>query len=373
MICEGDRPTACNALVLPRAASSLLPARSPVTVLTHTVVMSSEILSAAAAHDLVARALTANGTSPENAGSVAKALVAAEASGQPGHGLSRVPGYAAQSATGKVDGHAVPTLEQVTASLVRIDAAHGFAYPAIERALEVLPDMASRQGIAMAAISRSHHFGQGGAHCEALADKGYVAMVFGNAPKSIAPWGGKEPLFGTNPIAFAAPVPGQPSLVIDLAVSRVAKGKIMAAEKTGTAIPEGWALDKDGNPTTDASAAMAGTMLPIGEAKGAALAMMVEVLSAALVGASLAIEASSLFSGEGARPNLGQVILAIDPRLSSGGAYGERISTLIAAVEGAEGARVPGSRRIELRAKAEREGLAIPEAILREIRTLLRT
>ncbi|WP_417668172.1 Ldh family oxidoreductase [Roseibium sp.] len=332
--------------------------------------MSHETLSLAEAHRLVRTALIASRTRPENADCVARALVSAEASGQPGHGLSRVPGYAAQSASGKVDGAAVPTLQEVTPSLVRIDAAHGFAYPAIEKALEVLPAMASRQGIAMAAVARSHHFGQGGAHCEALADKGYVALVFGNAPKSIAPWGGKEPLFGTNPIAFAAPVPGKPSLVIDLAVSRVAKGKIMAAEKTGSPIPEGWALDKDGNPTTDATAAMAGTMLPIGEAKGAALAMMIEVLSAALVGASLAFEASSLFSGEGKPPNLGQVILAIDPRLSSGGAYAERIATLMAAVEGADGARVPGSRRIEMRAKAEADGLSIPSAILREIRAL---
>ncbi|WP_417684201.1 Ldh family oxidoreductase [Roseibium sp.] len=333
--------------------------------------MSSEILTLAQAHDLVVAALVACGTSSENADCVARALVAAEASGQPGHGLSRVPGYAAQSASGKVDGRAVPSLQEVTPSLLRVDAALGFAYPAIERALDVLPAMASRQGIAMAAIARSHHFGQGGAHCEALADKGYVALVFGNAPKSIAPWGGKEPLFGTNPIAFAAPVPGKPSLVIDLAVSRVAKGKIMAAEKTGSAIPEGWAHDKDGNPTTDASAAMQGTMLPIGEAKGAALAMMIEVLSAALVGASLAFEASSLFSGEGSPPNLGQVIIAIDPGLSSGGAYAERIATLLTAVEGAEGARVPGSRRIEMRERAERDGLAIPSAILAEIRNLL--
>ncbi len=332
--------------------------------------MTTEILSLSQAHALVCSALVANGTSPENAECVARALVAAEASGQPGHGLSRVPGYAAQSATGKVDGGARPTAREITPSLVRVDAGFGFAYPAIDLALEHLPAMATRQGIAMAAVCHSHHFGQGGAHCEALADKGYVALVFGNAPKSIAPWGGKEPLFGTNPIAFAAPVPGKPSLVIDLAVSRVAKGKIMAAEKTGAAIPEGWALDSDGNPTTDASAAMKGTMLPIGEAKGAALAMMIEVMSAALVGASLAFEASSLFSGDGARPNLGQVILAIDPGVSSAGAYAERMATLMEAVEGAEGARVPGSRRLGARQKAETDGLAIPLPILNEIRAL---
>ncbi|WP_346912760.1 Ldh family oxidoreductase [uncultured Roseibium sp.] len=330
----------------------------------------TELISLPAAQELATAALIANKTGPDIAARVAGALVASEAAGQPGHGLSRVPSYAAQARSGKVDGFAKPSHEQVTASLIRVDGAFGFAYPALDLALDALPDMARTNGIAMAAVRRSHHFGQGGLHCERLADQGLVALVFGNAPKSIAPWGAKEPLFGTNPIAFAAPVPGEPSLVIDLAVSRVAKGKIMAAEKAGRAIPEGWALDKEGNPTTDASAAMEGTMLPIGDAKGAALAMMVEVLAAALVGSSFAFEASGLFSGEGEPPNLGQTIIAIDPGLSSGGAYGERIAALMTAMAGAEGARLPGSRRIEARLKAERDGMEIPRLILDEVRKL---
>ncbi|ADZ71221.1 Ldh family oxidoreductase [Polymorphum gilvum] len=335
----------------------------------------TETLSLTQAHDLVVAALVANRTAPDNAACVARALVAAEADGQSGHGLSRVPSYAAQSRSGKVDGFARPALEDVTPALLRVDAGLGFAYPALDLALAVLPAKARALGIAIAAVRRSHHFGQAGAHCERLAEQGLVAFVFGNAPKSIAPWGGRTPLFGTNPIAFAAPVaasvdPGHAPLVIDLAVSRVAKGKIMAAEKAGRTIPEGWALDADGNPTTDASAAMAGTMIPIGEAKGAALAMMVEVMAAALVGASLAFEASSLFSGDGAPPNLGQTIIAIDPGLTSAGAYGERIAALVAAVETEPGARLPGSSRLAARARARAEGVAVPAPILAEIRAL---
>ncbi|WP_417673453.1 Ldh family oxidoreductase [Roseibium sp.] len=330
----------------------------------------TELISIDAAQELATAVLIANRTAPDTAARVAGALVASEAAGQPGHGLSRVPSYSAQAQSGKVDGFARPALEQVTGSLVRVDGAFGFAYPALDLALDALPDMARRNGIAMAAVRRSHHFGQGGLHCERLSDQGFVALVFGNAPKSIAPWGAKEPLFGTNPIAFAAPVPGAPSLVIDLAVSRVAKGKIMAAEKAGRPIPEGWALDKDGNPTTDASAAMVGTMLPIGDAKGAALAMMVEVMAAALVGSSFGFEASGLFSGEGDPPDLGQTIIAIDPGLSSNGAYGERIAALMTAMAAAEGARLPGSRRIEARAKAERAGMEVPCRILEEVRKL---
>ncbi|MEP0406822.1 MAG: Ldh family oxidoreductase, partial [Roseibium sp.] len=158
--------------------------------------------------------------------------------------------------------------------------------------------------------------------------------------------------------------------VIDLAMSRVARGKVMAAERAGTTIPDTWALDKDGNATTDPTAAIAGTMLPIGEAKGAALAMMVEVMSAAIVGGSFGFEASSLFVGEGAAPDLGQVILVLNPGMISGGVFGDRITTLVEAVEGEEGARLPGSRRFALREKAEREGISLPTPILEEVRHL---
>lgn len=332
--------------------------------------MSKNRLSLQEAHDLVVAALVASNTSPENAASVARALVAAEASGQSGHGLSRVPSYASQSRSGKVDGFAKPEMSTTSPGILRIDAMLGFAYPAFELAIEALPERARSQGIAMAVVARSHHFGQGGAHCEALAEKGLVNFVFGNTTKSIAPWGSNKPLFGTNPIAFGAPVPGGAPLVIDLAVSKVARGKIMAAEKTGSSIPEGWALDVDGNPTTNATAAMAGTMVPIGEAKGAALAMMIEVLGACLVGASLGFETSSLFNGDGPAPDLGQVIIAIDPGQSSLGVYGERIAVLMDAVDSAEGARIPGSKRFGLRKKAEREGVVIPGPILAEIRNI---
>lgn len=332
--------------------------------------MSTVTLPVAETHALIMQALMANKTSEANARSVAGALIAAQASGQPGHGISRVPSYSAQSRKGKVDGFATPSSVQVSETIIRVDAANGFAYPAFEMALEALPKMAAKHGLALAAISRSHHFGQGGAHCEALAREGLVSFVFGNATASIAPWGASKPLFGTNPIAFAAPVPGRDPFVVDLAVSRVAKGKIMAAEKTGSSIPEGWALDKDGNPTTNASAAMDGTMLPIGEAKGAALAMMIEVLSAALVGACFGFETTGLISSEGGPADMGQVIVAIDPDRTSNGAFAERIVTLIEMVEGTEGARVPGSRRLTERHKAETEGLTMPLPIVNEVRTL---
>lgn len=327
------------------------------------------LLSLEDAHALAVSALCASGTDATVAQSVARALVAAEADGQAGHGLVRVPSYSGHVRVGKVDGHARPSAERVTPSVLRVDAGFGFAYPAFDLAMEQLPEMVAGTGIAIAAIRQSHHFGQAGAHCERLAEQGFIAFVYGNAPKAIAPWGGKRPLFGTNPIAFAAPVgEGKPPLVIDLAVSTVAKGKIVAAQKAGRqSIPEGWALDPDGNPTTDVQAAMDGTMIPIGGAKGAALALMVEVMSAALVGSCLSTETSSLFTTEGPAPNLGQTILVIDPGPVSGGAYAGRMEMLLEGLAGEEGSRLPGSRRISAREHARVNGIAINAPLHAEI------
>jgi (2R)-3-sulfolactate dehydrogenase (NADP+) len=296
--------------------------------------------------------------------------VAAEADGQRGHGLSRVAAYAGQARSGKVDGKAEPQVEWVSDCAIRIDAGAGFAFPALDKARAGLEAMARESCIAVAGVHHSHHFGQAGYHVERLAEKGLVALMVGNSPQAMAPWGGSRGVFGTNPIAFAAPRRSEAPLVIDLSLSKVARGKVMAAAKNGETIPEGWALDPEGNPTTDPEAALAGTMIPLGDAKGAALAMMVEILSASLIGANHAFEASSFFTAEGAPPGVGQFLLAIDPAPLSGGTFAERLEVLIAAVEEQEGARLPGSRRLTSRAAAVRDGISVPAALLAEIRAL---
>ncbi len=328
-----------------------------------------EILKTDEAQALVAKALEQSGTSADVAETVANALVRAEADGHGGHGLSRVPSYAAQARTGKVQGHAVPVLQDVKPGAFRVDAGLGFSYPALRLAIPELAARAKANGIAVAAIHRSHHFGVAGHHCEDLADLGCAAFIYGNAPKALAPAGATKAILGTNPIAFAAPMEGAP-LVIDMAVTTVARGKINAAKEAGEAIPEGWALGPDGQPTTDPEVALKGTIAPMGGAKGAALALMVEVMSACLAGAAFGTEASSLFEGEGAPPNLGQVMIAVDVDAVSGGAFAGRMVDLAAIYAELEGVRMPGSRRLEARARAEREGLAIKPAILSQIRDL---
>jgi len=327
-------------------------------------------LSLGDATSLAAAALAASGTGDAAARSTAKALVNAEADGHAGHGLSRVPSYAAQVRAGKIDGAAKPIVTQLAAAAVRVDCALGFAYPGIDLAIENLVKLSRHTGIAIAAIVRSHHFGQAGAHVERLAEQGLVAFMFGNSPKAMALWGGKRPMIGTNPIAFAAPLPGAPPLVIDLALSEVARGRIVSAKDAGKSIPEGWAVDADGKPTTDPAAALKGSLLPAGGAKGAALAVMVEILSAAIAGGSYGFEASSLLDDVGAPPNLGQVIFALDPNVLSGGGFLTRMGDLAAAFTVEEGPRMPGTRRLENRARAARDGVAIPVTLHEKIMAL---
>ncbi|MEM9707952.1 MAG: Ldh family oxidoreductase [Pseudomonadota bacterium] len=332
-----------------------------------------ERLQLAEAEGLVADVLKAQGVSDENARSVARALVAAEADGQRGHGFSRVAAYAAQAASGKVYGQAAPVAKLAGEALIRIDARHGFAFPAIDLAIEELASRIRVTGIAAAAISRSHHCGQLGAHVERLAELGLVALMVANTPKAMAPWGGSRALFGTNPIAFAAPRENAAPLVIDLSLSKIARGKVMAAAKRGEQIDEGWALDYDGNPTTDPAAALEGTMLPMGDAKGMALALIVEILAATITGAKYSYEATSFFDAKGEPPGVGQFILGLDPSAGTGAQFGSRIEELLSEIEAEKGARLPGTRRLASREAAKRDGVPIPKSLLEEFRRLATT
>ena len=331
----------------------------------------TEHLTVEAAHDLVARTMIRCNTAPATAKLVADALIGAELAGQAGHGLRRVPSYGAQAASGKVDGHAVATAERTRPGVLAIDAANGFAYPALALAREALPGMAREIGVAMAGIRRSHHAGVTGLFVEGLAREGLVALMLVNTPGAIAPWGGNRALYGTNPIAFAAPVPGAEPVVIDLSVSEVARGKILAAGQKGEPIPEGWAFDSDGRPTTDPKAALEGFMAPMAGAKGAALALMVELLAAGVTGANYGHEAASFFTADGAPPGTGQFILALDPEALFPGAI-DRIGTLAAAIEDQPGARIPGRRRQVMRDKLGAEGIPLDPALAAEIDALER-
>ena len=320
---------------------------------------------------LVQTALTHAGASPAQASATALALVAAEASGLPSHGLSRVTMYVAHLKAGRVLGDAVPVIKNQRASAVLIDAGNGFAFPACRLAIEEAIARAAQTGIAIAAVTNSHHFGMASYHLDAVASAGMVGIACGNSPAAMPAAGGKRPIFGTNPIAAIFPREGQHPVSIDLSLSEVARGKLMVAAKKGEAIPLGWALDADGNPTTDPKQGLEGSMLPMGGVKGAMLALMVELLVTTLTGAHFGAEADTFFVDEGNQPRLGQAFIVIDPTALGGTAvYGERIEALLAAMLVDEGVRLPGQRRFDLMARADASGIDVSQATLDAIQAL---
>lgn len=321
---------------------------------------------------LMVAALTGSNTSDANARSVAKALLAAEIDGRKGHGFSRIPTYSGQARSGKVDGQAKPEIMKELPGALMIDVHHGFFYPAVDLAFDHFPQKAKANGIAAVGFHNSHHCGVLGHHVERAADMGLIALVVGNTPQAMAPWGGNRPIYGTQPLAFASPCKDALPLVMDMALTQVARGNIMTAKQQGNPIPEGWATDKDGNPTTDPEVALTeGVLLPVGGAKGAALGLMVEILAAPLTASALSTEASSFFTTEGEPPSVGQFLIAIDPEAFSGrDHFLDRLEVIMESITSQEGARLPGGRRQALREKAAKDGLTVPANLVEQAREL---
>jgi (2R)-3-sulfolactate dehydrogenase (NADP+) len=321
-------------------------------------------VSLEALHDLARRALLGAGADVDLAQTTAAALVYADARGQAAHGVARIPQYATHLRNGRADGRARPRLLAAKGGATLIDAGSGLAFAACAMAIAEVIGRAADFGVALSAVTNSHHFGVAGYHLEAVGAAGLVGLAFGNSPAALAAAGGTRPLFGTNPIAAIFPRPRAAPLLIDLSLSAIARGKLMLAANDGQPIPLGWALDKDGKPTTDPRAGLEGSMLGLGGAKGALLALMVEILVTALTGAALGFEATSFFVDAGNRPRLGQAFLAVDPAALAGRAvYDERIEALLAAMTAEPQVRLPGVRRAALALQAARDGVAIADAL----------
>ena len=320
---------------------------------------------------LVRQALMGAGASAEQADSTARALVSAQAQRLASHGLSRVSMYAGHIAAGRVDGQAVPRVVNGKGGAALIDAGDGFAFAACELAVSELLRRAPECGIAISAVTNSHHFGAAAYHLAPLAKAGLVGLAFGNSPAAMPAAGGRHALFGTNPIAAAFPRRGHDPVTVDLSLSEVARGKLMVAASKGEAIPLGWALDAEGQPTTDPAKGLAGSMLAFGGTKGAMLALVVELMVTSLTGAQFGAEADSFFVQQGNKPRLGQVFIAIDPRALCGEqTYFARVESLLADMLKDEGVRIPGYRRFALERKALAEGIEVDEALLAQLREL---
>jgi (2R)-3-sulfolactate dehydrogenase (NADP+) len=304
----------------------------------------------------------------------ARHLVRAEEQGLPTHGMSRVPFYCGMLRKGRAEGGAQPAMVAERAAACLIDNRDGLPYVSAQWAVEEVIQRARRNGIGFAGIRNSAHVGVLGIHLLPVGEAGLVGLAFTNSPAAIPAWGGKKPIFGTNPVAAVFPRRGAQPLVIDLAMTTVVRGRIMMAMKRGERIPEGWALDRDGKPTTDPKEAIEhGSLFPIGGAKGAMLALMFELVCAALTGAAIGPEADSFFVEEGNRPRIGQAFIAIDPSgLAGMNKYWERTEAIVSAMLADPGVRLPGARRFASEAASKR-GIEVPDELLAQIEKLCST
>jgi (2R)-3-sulfolactate dehydrogenase (NADP+) len=286
--------------------------------------------------------------------------------------MSRVPFYCSMLRNGRADGNARPAVKADFGGSFLVDNADGLPYESCAWAIAEVIVRARRNGVGFAGVTNSAHVGVLGIHLREVAQSGMVGIAFTNSPAAIPPWGGKKALFGTNPVAFAFPRQDSEPIIVDLALTTVVRGKIMMAMQKGEKIPEGWALDRDGRPTTDPKEAIErGSLFPIGGAKGAMLALAFELVCAALTGSAIGPEADSFFSEEGNKPRIGQAFLAIDPGALAGRErYFERVETVVMTMLADEGVRLPGSKRFASARRAAEQGIEIADELLERIERL---
>jgi len=323
---------------------------------------------------LAATALKRAGANDRMAEAAARHLVRAEEQGLPTHGMSRVPFYCGMLRRGRADGSAEPRIAAERAGACLIDNRDGLPYVSVQWAVEEAIQRARRNGIAFAGITNSAHVGVLGIHLLPVGAAGMVGFAFTNSPAAIPAWGGKKALFGTDPVAGIFPRQNRQPIIVDLALTTVVRGKIMMAMRKGERIPEGWALDRHGKPTTDPKEAIEhGSLFPIGGAKGAMLALMFELLCASLTGAAIGPEADSFFAEEGNKPRIGQAFIVIDPSALAGmDRYFERVEAVVSRMLADPEVRLPGARRFAAEAAAKK-GIEIPDELLAQIEKLCST
>ena len=314
--------------------------------------------------------LIANGMSEANAMVIADVVTQAEADGTHSHGLFRVPGYVTSMRSGRMNGKAVPEVTEKSPGLVAVDSKSGFSPPAIIAGKPLAIEKAKSQGIAALGLRNNGNLNALWWEAEHFGDAGLICLTMSTSQSFVAPWGGNKALFGTDPIAFACPRAGKPPMVFDYATSASARGEIQVAAREGHSIPKGWALDKDGNDTTDPAAALEGVQLPFGGHKGNAIMIMVELLSAGLTGGNFCFEAQEqvdAFGGHDAGPsNAGQIFILIDPK-GFHETFLDRVEGLFGKILAQEGTRIPGDRRYANRARSATDGIVCQAALHQQI------
>lgn len=328
--------------------------------------MTDVSLSLEEVYQLSLDALTGCGAQRSNAQPVAKSIQDAEADGIRNVGLNYLSHYCEHLRCGKVDGSAMPTWQQTAPAVMVADAADGFAHSAFDQVHGEFVKMVRETGIGSLAIKNSYAAGVIGWYVEILADQGLISLAYANSPPAIAPWGGAKAFFGTNPLAFGVPRKNNSPLIIDQSSSVTAKVNVVHAAQSGEQIPDTWALDRQGNPTVDAKAGLAGSMAPAGGYKGVALAMIVDLLAGGLGGPNMSHRAASFGDNKGGPPGVGQFFIGIAPEFF-GSEFSERAESMFAEMCSEQDVRLPGDRRHEHRIRAKSQGVSLPESLYHKL------
>ncbi len=328
----------------------------------------SKILSLDEIDDLARRALSACGARGDQLEQAVRSIVDAECDGIQTVGLGYLPLYCGHLQVGKINRDAEPSIERIAPAALRVDADAGFAHAAFTLAESDFYALAREQGLAALTIVDSYSAGVVGWFVQRMAAAGLIGIGFANSPSAVAPAPGAAPFFGTNPLAFATPRDGKPPIVADMATSQVAFVSIKHAAANGEPIPDSWGFDASGRPTTDPAAVLdGGSLAPMGGYKGMALGLLVDLLAGVLSGPNCSYTAPVFKNNTGGEPRVGQLFLALSPeRLTAGGAaaYADRLEAMLAALVAEPGVRLPGDRRHAFRVDAERDGVAVPVALI---------
>lgn len=325
-------------------------------------------------HALAERVLSANGCDAATATAVAANMTAAERDGCASHGLFRLGGHVAALRSGKANGSPTPTLHQPAPSILDMDGDRAFAPRCHVDAIPALIEAAEQTGIAVLAIRRTLHFAALWPEAEAIAETGLVSMAFVSSIPFVAPAGGTDKFFGTNPMAFGWPRgDSQPPMVFDQASSVMARGEIKIAARDGHPIPDGVGIDVAGEPTNNPAAILEGAQLPFGSYKGSAIALMVDLLAGPLFGEVSSWQAGIEDNGDGGPSLGGQLLVALDPSWFGDGGAADPVAAgeqVFGEMLGQPGVRLPGDRRHAQRIQSERDGVAIPASLLDELEDL---
>lgn len=327
--------------------------------------MNRRYFQAEALADFAAQVFARAGLPPADAEHVGRSLARADLRGVDSHGVTRIPIYVERLRRDLVNKRPKIRIDVMGAGVAVVDGDNGMGAVVGRRAMEAAISLAKDAGTGAVAVRGSNHFGTGAGYAYQAVEARCIGVACSNAPPTMAPWGGRVRYFGTNPLAVGIPAGRYPPIVLDMATSNVARGKIILAAKRGETIPEGWALDPEGRPTTDAEAALAGAVLPFGGPKGSAIALIIDVLSGVLSGANFGRHIPDLYDNLAERQDLGHFFLAVEvERFIRYDTFTARVDQLIEGLKACPPAvghaevLLPGE--IEARTEAERQRRGIP-------------